>query len=138
MALLVTSFEVCALPGNSVTFLLMKLHLINSISSKQQINCYNLPCFIVQMAFSLDELKAEVLNRQLWGLTAAMLIVPTIVLESSDAPVLNTVSDDQYESSLQGRWEQNLRRMKTSIDFRERFLGVFDDIITSGILPTDK
>ncbi|MCL4165737.1 UNVERIFIED_CONTAM: hypothetical protein GTU68_017253 [Idotea baltica] len=83
------------------------------------------------MPFTRNELQEEVLNKTLFGIISAIMDLPFIICEDENAPDLSNMAE---ESNKGENSESSTKLLSSSPALKTRFLSVFDDMKTKGIL----
>lgn len=83
--------------------------------------------------FTLEELKKEYHDKNLFGLLMCLMVVPFVVAEGSDVIDFDEMTGDM-EADMKQHQQKMLGQMETNPLLQPRLLATFDDMIEYGVI----
>lgn len=88
--------------------------------------------------FTLEDLKGEYHNKNLFGLLMAVMIVPIVVSEAAEMLDLDNIDTDDVEVLIKDQREKSLQQVDNNPLLKPRLLSVFDEMIEYKVICVKK
>ncbi|KAA0200291.1 EcKinase 4 [Hyalella azteca] len=86
------------------------------------------------MKFTLEELNKEFRNKNLFGLLMGLMVIPIVVMESTDVTDMSDVREDNMKEKMEEQQQKILDMVDTSPVLRPRLLDMFDEMVEHGTI----
>jgi len=101
-------------------------HFASTISAANQL-----------MPITLDELKKDYSSKKLYGMTIAMMFIPTMLLSPKDIPEMWDFTGDNSDIKMAEYSQLINERLRNSSAIRPRLLDMLDEMEGDGVFNTD-
>ncbi|KAF2358971.1 Protein of unknown function DUF227 [Trinorchestia longiramus] len=90
------------------------------------------------MKFTREELYTEYRNKNLFGLLMGLMVLPIVVMQSTDVPDFNDVNEENMQEKMEAQQQKVLDMIDTSPVLRPRMLDMFDEMVEHGTINVKK